>query len=101
MSLRARWRSDPELLNRPALPKADFDAMCAEIGAERDKDAREFNPFSADERASQAFLDSVQCGRWGSGDDRCILAFEHLGPCVDARGNSTLTLAADILRGRK
>lgn len=61
----------------------------------------EFDPFAADEQASQAFIEAAGCGRWGRGDDKCTLTFEHLGPCVDASGRSTLTLAADILRGRK
>src|SRR5258706_6749653 len=95
---RARRRSDEEFLPRPARNRSsptrpEFDSMCAEIGAERDKDSR----LSAEERSSQAFIDSVRCRRWGTGDDQCILALEHLGPCRDARGNTTLTLAAEIL----
>jgi hypothetical protein len=33
------------------------------------------------------------CERWGTGSDRCVLAFEHLGPCKDAQGNTTLSTA--------
>jgi len=36
------------------------------------------------------------CTRWGSGSDRCILPYEHLGPCKDAQGNTTLTAAAGL-----
>jgi hypothetical protein len=81
MTYRARWRSDPELLDRPARPL-------------------EFDPFRAEDQVGQAFLDLARCARWGTGDDRCILASLHLGPCQDAKGNTTLTLAAQIL-GRK
>lgn len=37
------------------------------------------------------------CLRWGFGPDRCIRYFDHVGPCEDAQGNTTLTLAAAIL----
>jgi hypothetical protein len=75
--------------------KEDFADMMREIHA------HDSNPFAADEESSQAFIDSARCIRWGSGEDRCILALEHCGPCQDAQGRTTLTLAADILRGRK
>lgn len=84
------------------VPPEEYARMMAEISAELDKGkAPEWTPFQAEERASQAFIDTARCVRWGSGEDACIHAFDHLGPCVDSQGRSTLTLAADILRGRK
>lgn len=77
---------------------AEFKAMMSEIHAQR---PAEFDPFAADEHASQAFIEAARCIRWGTDDDRCILSLDHLGPCRDSEGNSTLSLAADILRGRK
>jgi len=37
------------------------------------------------------------CVRWGAGPDRCVRAYDHVGPCQDARGETTLTLAAAAL----
>lgn len=37
------------------------------------------------------------CDRWSSGEDRCILPWDHRGICRDSAGNSTATLAATIL----
>lgn len=45
----------------------------------------------------EARLVELACSRWGVGQDRCILANDHIGPCADADGNTTLTLAAPYL----
>ena len=37
------------------------------------------------------------CNRWGVGQDRCCLDEDHTGPCEDADGSTTLTLAAPYL----
>jgi hypothetical protein len=96
MTFRAKWRTDQELLSRPAGPsKEEFNDMLKEIHA------YDSNPFAAEEESSQAFIDSTGCTRWGRLDDKCIRTYGHTGPCEDAQGRTTLTLAADILRGRK
>ena len=41
--------------------------------------------------------DPALCVRWGDGADRCIRPFDHIGPCEDEAGNTTLTLAAEAL----
>jgi hypothetical protein len=36
----------------------------------------------------------TSCGRWGQGEDKCIKDFDHIGPCEDAKGQTTLTKTA-------
>jgi hypothetical protein len=37
------------------------------------------------------------CVRWGFGEDRCLKPYDHVGPCEDGAGNTTLTLAEALL----
>jgi hypothetical protein len=49
-------------------------------------------------RAAEHIHDEPQlCTRWGQAEDRCLEPYGHIGPCRDASGETTLTLAARIL----
>ena len=43
----------------------------------------------------------TECVRWGTGPDRCIRPYDHLGQCEDADGNTTMSLAAKYLTAKQ
>lgn len=45
---------------RPRASKEQWEEIMAEVSTARDKDAREFDPFEAEERSSRDFIDSAK-----------------------------------------
>lgn len=70
----------------------DSDVTAAQWAADEERIGIE--NAERDER-DHRFSEDAQCIRWGSGPDRCVRSFDHLGPCGDGDGNSTATLAAE------
>lgn len=94
---RAKWRSDPELLDRQRrqqqqlrVPTDQWNAMMEEMGMARDKDAREFDPCRADDLISQAFIDSAKKPALEP-----FLAFAHW---LRARGWKTSELCQELIK---
>lgn len=42
-------------------------------------------------------LEELACDRFGNGQDRCVLDFEHIGNCEDSTGRTTADWAAFCL----